>query len=1038
MSTKSVPEMRAAAVARLHDDLVGPMNPEIRDEVLADYPTDKYLTGILFPRESTIPQEEDDELASADGDDNDNASDDGSVPLSSCIRPASAGLSFLAWSEGAPPEITVTVSAGRYRRRWLSADGKSLTETPRTGRRFVRWQREEPAPATVPVKLDFTEPKRWPLGPKGFPGLELYVQTSRVGAAIAVTAVMINTARHAEDREANEEAAWFQTRLRVTPSAGSSLHGRAIRKSGSAPDDQTAELIYRSAVEYAVGHTCAASWETDGKGGAASASTEWIPTRVILPVSFDGDPVFDGLRNHSRFSPFSARWLADSGKKEVLDALRLLPAAYESWATDRGKEFATLDARLRTYAERHERLWAEGAQRMKSALDLLGRDPAALRAFQLANRAMAEQRRWSHGSDDLTWRPFQLAFQLLVAESVLNPAHADRDLMDLLWFPTGGGKTEAYLAIIAMVLLHRRLRPQDQRDGAGVAVIMRYTLRVLTTQQFERAAKLVLACEYLRTSSEKALGKEPFSIGLWVGGTAIPNRIEDAHDDAEQRAFQVRDCPACREKLALGPSRTAYEVFCRNPACHFGSRKDPLPLWTVDDDVYRVLPSVLIGTIDKFAQIARREETGRFFGLATTHAAPDLIIQDELHLISGPLGTIAGLYETAIDAFCTQSSGRPPKIVGSTATIRMADVQVKHLFNRRLYQFPPPGVDASNSCFAVSETDVSKGRLYAGVTTAGRSAKFTLQAVCASMLQSAASPGVVGDDLDAYRTLVTYFNSLRELGAAHVLMLDDVPKSISEYASRRSEKPRLDHVDLVELTSRLSQAEIPVVLKQLQEGKPPPDVLLSTNMISVGVDISRLALMIVTGQPKSISEYIQATSRVGRDRVPGLVLTTFNSGKPRDRSHFETFTTWHGTLYRDVEANSVTPFAARSIDKAARAVVVALARHLVPAMRSNPKLDPARRIDVEKLAEIVIRRVTDIDLPEKTEVERKLTIILDEWEKREGVRHYWREDLPQETLLMSAETIATYRAAKRPHADVWSAPNSMRDVEPATTFQLLD
>jgi ATP-dependent helicase YprA (DUF1998 family) len=282
--------------------------------------------------------------------------------------------------------------------------------------------------------------------------------------------------------------------------------------------------------------------------------------------------------------------------------------------------------------------------------------------------------------------------------------------MDLLWFPTGGGKTEAYLAVIAMLLFHRRFTQNKDGEGAGISVMMRYTLRVLTTQQFERAANLICACEYLRRLESLKTGNTPFSIGLWIGSTAIPNTVREARGDSEQRAMQIRDCPCCHSRVVLGPDQSRYEIFCRNTDCAFGKQPEPLPIWTVDEDIYRVLPSLLIGTIDKFAQIVRKEETGRLFGKGTIHQPPDLIIQDELHLISGPLGTLAGLYETAIDVFCSYND-RPVKIIGSTATIKMADRQVKDLFNRRLYQFPPPGIDSGNSCFAVRD-DSRSGRLY--------------------------------------------------------------------------------------------------------------------------------------------------------------------------------------------------------------------------------------------------------------------------------------------------------------------------------------
>jgi len=1027
-------KVRDYLVGRLRRDLVGPQDPAVPAEVLADYPTDKYLTGILYPREARLPQEEDEELAGGNGDGDE---EDTAVPLTNCRRPASAGLSFLV-PEGAMLEFTVY--GARYVRRWLAADGVTLADKPSgSDPRLVRWLRAEPPPATAPVATS-GKPEPVDLAPLGFPGLELYLQMSPAPGNVAVTAVLVNRANGGDSRAVFEERTWFQTGLVVRVAAGGSFTGRPVRKAGSTRDDQTAELIFRDAVEFAVGHTCAASWTIDEGGAARSVQTEWIPSSTVYPVSFDGDAVFDAVRANTTLRPFSATWLGNASRTDLLAALALVPGAYDRWIGGERARMAALPFALRPVAEIHGKLWTGGSDRMQAAIARLGSDPAMLQSFQLANRAMAMQRQWARPDQhDLAWRPFQIAFLLLVLESAVDGSHRDRDVMDLLWFPTGGGKTEAYLAVIAAVLFYRRLAAGGSPAGAGVSVIMRYTLRVLTTQQFDRAAKLVLACEQLRATG-KGLGSEPFSLGLWVGGTAIPNRVVDAHKD--QRAFQIKVCPCCREKLVLDPDHSSYQVCCRNAKCHFGLSGRPLPFWTVDEDIYARLPSLLIGTVDKFVQVARKAETGRLFGLTTPHRPPDLIIQDELHLISGPLGTLAGLYETAIDAFCRRADGPRPKVIGSTATIKMAERQVLDLFDRRLYQFPPPGLDAGNSCFAVTRAEPGRGRLYLGVTTAGRSAKFTLQSVSASLLQSAGSTAVAEADRDAYWTLVTYFNSLRELGGAHVLFLDDVPKSMEEYAGRRPpEAVQRKSLELAELTSRLSQAEIPDVLARL--GKQVPDrevldVLLSTNMISVGVDIPRLAMMVMNGQPKGISEYIQATSRVGRDAVPGLVLTVFNNGKPRDRSHYETFTTWHATLYRDVEPSSVTPFAARALDKAMRGVLVALVRHLVPAMATNPVLDATNRADVERVAAVLADRAGRIDPSERAEVERKVLVALDEWEKRGNLREYWDERNPGSSLVISSELRAALKAVNNPRANTWAAPNSMRDVEPGTTFRLLD
>jgi len=615
--------------------------------------------------------------------------------------------------------------------------------------------------------------------------------------------------------------------------------------------------------------------------------------------------------------------------------------------------------------------------------------------------------------------------------------------MDLLWFPTGGGKTEAYLALVALVMFHRRLRAPDAPDaGAGVCAIMRYTLRLLTVQQFERAARMVVSCENIRrraaAGGDRSLGTVPFAIGLWVGNDATPGTVADART-AEKRhlARQLTRCPACQRSELLWDADPAgdYIVVCEAAGCPLSGT--PLPVHTIDELVYRHMPSLVIGTVDKFAQIVRKSETSAILGGAGS--SPDLVIQDELHLISGPLGTIMGIYESAIDAICARD-GLPPKIIGSTATIRRARDQVLRLFDRSVAQFPPPGIDWRDSCFAVVDPAVP-GRLYAGLTTAGRSPKFTLQALCAALLQRASEP-VLGDAArDPFWTLLVYFNSMRELGGAHVMMLDDVNDSIGIYAGSHGLAPRSRIEEPLELTSRVPSSEIPGILARLEVRYPDQDVsvVLATNMISVGVDIPRLGLMVINGQPKSMAEYIQATSRVGRRDVPGLIVTVYNAGRARDRAHYELFRTWHQALYREVEAASVTPFAPRARDRALHAALVALARHLIPGMRENPVLSASRREVLERLVLRLHERVESVEPGETDETVAEIRALLDRWEARGDLRDYWNDHGPGRSLLVSAE-VAAARAATEGAWQGAALPtlNSMREVEASVRFRLAE
>lgn len=1057
--------VRDLLLKQMQEDLVGPL---AEDELLEDRPSDRYMTGILFPQRARLPEEEDEELRGGE-DDAEEATDTApdSVPLNNTLRPASAGLSFAAKADGERPSVRIHISCGTYEPLWLDKDGKPAKEP---GPDYeARWRRHGHAVDLSEVALNVGVLAPITLEPHGIPGLEVRIVVADGPHCTTVTAVLVNTLEAGETRLENEQRTFFQVELRIRPGGRTELVSRPSRKSGEEPEFQ---LIYRACREYAAGHTCSVRWDTVSSGHVGEVATSWIPSRDVPAVSGAGDDCFAALRDDPALRPLSAEWLATASESQLTAGLSLLPSAYEAWLDQRTTEIAQLPRELQPQAKVHISRCREAAARMRGAITLFTRDAKALMAFRFANRAMAIQRRWSRGESDLTWRPFQLGFQLLTLESLANPLHADRNTMDLLWFPTGGGKTEAYLGLVAFVLFYRRLSETDPAAGAGTSVIMRYTLRLLTIQQFQRAAALICASEYMRrghecpTESRPRFGEQPFSIGLWVGGGATPNSVKEAADrlgaNDDPTPCQLKACPACRQESLewtcvyargrRGDRPERIHVQCTNASCPLGGPgAAPLPVWTVDEDVYREAPSLLIGTVDKFAQIARKPgETSVFFGGAGV--PPTLIIQDELHLISGPLGTIAGLYEIAIDELCAREVDRDgervktlPKIIGSTATIRRASDQITALFNRATFQFPPPALDAQNSCFAVRDVE-RPGRLYVGVTSAGRSPKFALQATCGTLLQAAADPAIVPDHArDPWWTLIVYFNSLRELGGALVMMQDDVPASIRLYASTRARAER-EVASLDELTSRKRQVELRDTLHDLEKtyGSDAFDAVLATNMISVGVDVPRLSLMVVNGQPKQIAEYIQATSRVGRE-YPGLIVTVYNAGRARDRSHYETFPSWHAAPYRDVEATSVTPFASRAQDKAIHAVLVALVRHKLVALRERPVLTTSLRQQIERhILPLIDSRVAAVDPEEAAGVRAKLRELLDVWEMRcarwsagADQPSYWWDQRPDRSLLMSAEQYAARAAAGYANAEVWSTPNSMRDVEPGSPFRLI-
>jgi ATP-dependent helicase YprA (DUF1998 family) len=576
-------------------------------------------------------------------------------------------------------------------------------------------------------------------------------------------------------------------------------------------------------------------------------------------------------------------------------------------------------------------------------------------------------------------------------QGIVDRHHVDRRSADLLWFPTGGGKTEAYLGLIAFTVFLRRARLADH--GGGVTVLMRYTLRLLTLQQFERAAALICAMEALRRENPDELGTEPISIGMWVGASATPNTLEDAQTSLDalkenrtvkkKNPVQLHQCPWCGTVLAAPdyevdlPSLRMH-VRCPDAACDY---RTGLPVHLVDEAVYAARPTLIIGTVDKFASLPWRSQTAALFNRDRTDGTPppELIVQDELHLIAGPLGTLTGLYETVVDL-----AADSPKIVASTATIRRATAQGLALFNREVRQFPPAGLDARDSWFArEAPRNAKAARLYVGLLAPGTSQATLLVRAYAALLNGAAALEADAATRDAYWTLVGYFNSLRLLAAAELQVQDDVQDRL-EFLARRDGGISRPIDQLTELTSRADSTEIPRSLKQIELSLPATnvvDVLLATNMISVGVDIDRLGLMVVMGQPQTTAEYIQATSRVGR-RHPGLVVTLLNAARSRDRSHYETFHAFHNALYREVESSSVTPFSARARDRALHAVLVALARLSIPAARPD---DGAAHVEdylveLRAAADRIVERVEATGASEEVEPTRQaLTEIIERW-----------------------------------------------------------
>lgn len=1320
--------VRTDLLIKLRQELLGPRTSS--EEILSSRldPRNEFITGVLIPRSAEDSQVRDigDEVETlgtgTDGPNDDDEQEDAPAAapvLDPKSLPRSLGISFSIRSTiGTAPSLKVCATWARYQAEQVPEDVDSVFR--RTPQCFV----------SEPIVICGGDSRL--LGEVGQVKISLRsIQTSpnndifKISVYLVNETSLIDPANPTEQIRAKTEHLVFQPQIRIVLEKGTELvpfdtfqPQPGTPSPGSLEEeDESLALIYQRYQSYARGHLCGAVWREvdpersldDGDASALSWDDKTIVVEQYgnqvaqsfacsdcrteyLPCYSVQSPAIGWRDGLTATEPnLNASNLAETWDSEAMRAsLHPLVEGYETWITRQEQQISQLDTRYHRAAQRHMESCRHAALRMSEAIALIAQDEDARLAFCFANKAIYLQALWKkpvgeRSTFQFRWRPFQLAFILLNIAAIVNPAHEDRLTCDLLAFPTGGGKTEAYLGLAAFTLGLRRLRsPQDahgHRTGHGVGVISRYTLRLLTIQQFRRALGLTVACEVLRVqnsgtgispgwrpqqcsvSDQYIWGTSRFSAGLWVGGGVTPNALEgnkyfnivgafDAlkGDKSEGEPAQVLNCPCCGSVVAvpkdgLGPglhtlhlmlrsdsaitpsydqnrlpgeldgppnltlisnnhavgyitlsmrfqvadesylsikklddwwengiqpqlsgatlvpfrvTRPGYfqrsyqnnrgnekpvnfEVFCPAPDCDLNvnkrwQEKVPLPLnqcvtgqltgsdffawetplepfqvgsnyasripisaFTVDDQIYSRIPSLLVATVDKFARLAFEPRAGAIFGNVSHYHSrggyyrnsaekdhnhppprnqwkavdglqpPDLILQDELHLIEGPLGSMVGLYETAVDTLCEQTQGTNiirPKYIASTATVRQSQSQILCLFDRKVFQFPPPALSATDSFFALTpanvhpvETDANdqhpSGRLYVAVCAPGKGAQTPLVRIYSSLLQGIQDlrqQGRSDEDCDPYWTMVGYFNAIRELAGALTLYRQDIPERINHNAGITGVLSR-DLEEAIELSSRQDSTELPGLLSSLARPLPDPgtrDIVLSTSMFGTGVDIDRLGLMVVNGQPKTTASYIQATGRVGR-RQGGLVVTFLRASRPRDLDHYEFFTGYHRALYRYVEPITVTPFAARSRERGMGPVAVALLRqgrtiagvNLPPSWAADAD---ARQMQVSRQAAEVQATTEIINQRSQAQVPtRRPPLDQVDREVRGGLDR-WQSAATQESTL----TYVEYAIKVQPTRPVvlgdeqhqqqgWTtvyrnSPQSLRDVESMTRF----
>ena len=1098
-------EVRQKIIDAIRTDLIGPLETE---EVLSENPRYAYIVGMLEPQRDENAADENEQEIEADIDYEKNedftaGEDDDNEPISTTKfqLPSSIGISF--YVESNLDGICLDVTWGDYVKSIEKYVDKEEKE------RSCPIYKRIPESETLHVKFsDFGSTKDYPL----IKDSNVHVHVSRIPLKNGYSLVTAYVVNKRSNPSSNVEGLMFQVGLKAHAEDSSAVFIAEHICRDVLSDD---EFYFEQRPIMGRGRGCAAVW-----GKTENGRTDYVEAAFIPEYEYPGvSAVLKG------FSPtyFSTWQMAAKGKKaETIQKLNTLADSYEKWIN------GTLAGNSRMsnpeFAEKvgntvigHCR---DALRRIREGISIIEADDISFEAFSFMNSVIYMQNSIKnyakkHGQgiecnfkdfvdprkkeNEFAWRPFQIAFILMNLKGIVYPEDPEREIVDLLYFPTGGGKTEAYLGLMAFTIANRRLRASASdkynRDG-GVTIILRYTLRLLTTQQRDRITKMVVAAELVRQKNYPKYGTEPISIGFWVGGGVTPNRFDDLvekpdkpYEARNQRNLiyrQLITCPFCgkpltKDEFDIDTDKKSVEIHCSDEHCMFYKYKNPgervsIPVYLVDEEIYAKCPTIILSTVDKFARLPWDVNTNTLFGrvdrkcsrdgyiaigvkhpkhrkTADLEAAtiapvkpflpPELIIQDELHLITGPLGTVYGAYETIIEDMCTHD-GIKPKYVVSTATIKNADNQAKSLYARKnTTQFPPNGFEIGDSFF-IREIPVEEEpfRKYVGICAPGQSLKTTLLRTYAIILQDVynlSQQEEWKDVIDPYYSLIGYFNSIRELGGAVRLLQDDIPKRM--YVIRKKYKNLkqryLNAGNNVEITSRMPSWQIPEKLSQLETPYTSRDCLdtaVATNMIAVGMDVDRLGLMVVDGQPKQNSEYIQATSRIGRAH-PGLVVTLYNAYRPRDLSHYENFTGYHSQLYRFVEGTTATPFSARARDRVLHALVISAIRLLYPEMANNEDAAAIGSLKPEQInavKEMILDRIKIVKPSAREDAGDEIDQFIDWW-KLQATSAQGR---PLRYYVVGTEKYSRLmNGYEQPHIENEKPTlRSMRDVESAANM----
>lgn len=1045
---------RAVIKDLVKKDLYGPV---IEDEVIIEAPKQYYAMGKLYPK----TQEQDIlDMSRGTGTESELENYDTSLASTNMRNPSSMGITCTLKKDIL--SVAVSISFAMY-------EPMNSTEIQERQIDVERWKADiddntifwHRIPYTFEVTMKMGEVQEIELLPQIM--VRGYVHKICKEGERIFTVVLINGRETGNDQNVINTNMLFQPYIKITSAGGNEkIFTSTIRQVEIKEDFELLEMdmLYHDYKCYGQGHGCSVNW-----GNETNVEIEepcYIESTFIPEYNLKQMKAAQ-IEN---LSVLSMDYIITEKSEDVVAGLQSFARKYAEWIKTEEIKSNEVEERLKECAEDHITKCKHAYERINNSINILKNsvenNQIIWNAFRYANEAMLMQRIQTikkQGKEvdrkEIKWYPFQLAFFLQELTSMAEPESTERELVDLLWFPTGGGKTEAYLGIAAFTIFYRRMKYGD--IGEGVSVIMRYTLRLLTIQQFERASMLICACELLR--QKYMFSSKPMEIGLWVGNELTPKNIEDAEKslrklrvDAKLSAdeadpCQIKICPWCGQELSVDnyfvdKANGKMNIKCHNVECDCHNM-DGLPIRLIDQEIYERTPAFIVATVDKFAQITLKSEPAAIFGVGKSYNPPDLIIQDELHLISGPLGTMTGIYEAAITRIC-EKDNVPVKIIASTATIRNAENQIRALYGRSFTQFPPQGISTDDSFFAVKSEDTDRpARLYLGYMGIGTTFTTTLIRIYASWLFASRYLIDLGFDdkvIDNFWTLTGYFNSLRELGGTRTQIVDDVQSRYQHLKDRKfahlipSFSGKNNYEFSEELTSRMGNDKISEIIQKglkksftKENSEDVYDFILASNMISVGVDVGRLGTMAVAGQPKTNAEYIQATSRVGRDN-PGLVFMIYNASRSRDRSHYEQFLRYHSAMYRYVEATSLTPFSDRARDRGLQALFVTLCRYMIDDLRDNSaagNFDKNSK-EVIMVEKIIKEYVETVDESELNNVLEELQNIEEAWEDKAGGELYYKRKNKNELLMPDTAEESRFRTM-----------NSMRSVEQQSGIYLL-